>query len=46
LTHRPRYIKMARVPKLAEATSSTAETGYLAPVSSKGESAEVLRVMG
>jgi hypothetical protein len=34
------------VPKLAEGTSSTAEPGYLTPVSSKGESAEVPRVMG
>jgi hypothetical protein len=34
------------VPKLAEGTSSTAEPGYLAPVSSKGESAKVPRVMG
>jgi hypothetical protein len=46
LTHQPRYIETARVPKLAEWTSSTAEPGYLAPVSSKGESAEVPRVMG
>jgi hypothetical protein len=41
LTHWPRYIEMVRVLKLAEGTSSTAEPGYLAPVSSKGESAEV-----
>jgi len=41
LTHRPRYIETARVPKLAEGTSSTAEPGYLAPVGSKGKSAEV-----
>jgi hypothetical protein len=41
LTHRPRYIETARVPKLAEGTSSIAESGYLAPVGSKGKSAEV-----
>jgi hypothetical protein len=46
LTHRPRYIETTRVPKLAEGTSSTAEPGYLVPVGSKGESAEVPRVMG
>jgi hypothetical protein len=44
LMHRPRYIEMARVLKLAEGTSSTAEPGYPAPVSSKGESAEVPKV--
>jgi hypothetical protein len=46
LTHRPRYIEMARVSKLAEGTSSTAEPGYPALVGSKGESAEVPKVMG
>jgi hypothetical protein len=46
LMHWPRYIETARVPKLAEGTSSTAEPGYLAPVSSKGESSKVPRVMG
>jgi hypothetical protein len=45
LTHRPRYIETARVPKLAERTSSTAEPGYLAHVGFKGESAEVSEVM-
>jgi hypothetical protein len=38
LTHRPRYIETARVPKLAERTSSTAEPGYLTHVGFKGES--------
>jgi hypothetical protein len=42
--HRPRYIKTARVPKLAEGTSSTAEPGRPAPVGSKEESAEVPKV--
>jgi hypothetical protein len=46
LTHRPRYIETAMVPKLAKGTSSTAEPGYLTPVSSKGELGEVPRVMG
>jgi hypothetical protein len=46
LTHRPRYIETTRVSKLAEGTSSTAEPGYLTPVSSKGESAKVSKVMG
>jgi hypothetical protein len=46
LTHRPRYIETTMVPKLAEGTSSPAEPGYLAPVSSKGESAEMPRAMG
>jgi hypothetical protein len=41
LTHRPRYIEMAIVPKLAERASSTAEQGYPASASSKGESVEV-----
>jgi hypothetical protein len=44
LTHRPRYIEMARVPKFSEGTSSTAEPGHPAPADSKGESAEVSRV--
>jgi hypothetical protein len=46
LTHRPRYIETAKVPKLGEGTSSTADPGYLAPVSSKGESAKVQEAMG
>jgi hypothetical protein len=44
LTHRPRYIETARVPKLVEGTSSTAEPGYPVPAGSKGESAEVTKV--
>jgi hypothetical protein len=44
LTHRHRYIETARVSKLAEQTSFTAEPGYPIPVGSKGESAEVLKV--
>jgi hypothetical protein len=39
LTHRPRYIETARVPKFSEGTSSTAEPGY--PASVEGESSEV-----
>jgi hypothetical protein len=46
LTHRPRYIETARVPKLAEGTSSIVEPGYPAPINSKGESTEVPKVMG
>jgi hypothetical protein len=46
LTNRPRYIETARVPKLGEGTTSTADLGYLAIVSSKGESAEVPEVIG
>jgi hypothetical protein len=44
LTHRPRYIETATVPKLGEGTSSTAEPGYPAPTGSKGESAEVPKI--
>jgi hypothetical protein len=44
LTHRPRYIEIATVPKLAEGTSSTAEPGQSAPTGSKEESAEVPKV--
>jgi hypothetical protein len=44
LTHRPRYIETAIVPKLAKRTSSTVEPGYPAPASSKGESAEVPKI--
>jgi hypothetical protein len=43
LTHRPRYIETAIVPKLAERASSTVEPGYPASASSKGESAEVTK---
>jgi hypothetical protein len=46
LTHRPRYIETARVPKLAEGTSSTVEPEYPVPVGAKGELAEVTKVMG
>jgi hypothetical protein len=46
LTHWPRYIETARVLKLAEGTSSTAESRYPAPADFKGEPAEVLKVMG
>jgi hypothetical protein len=44
LTHQPRYIEMAMVPKLAERTSSTTEPGHPAPAGSKEESAEVPKV--
>jgi hypothetical protein len=46
LTHRPRYIETAMMPKLAKGTSSTAEPGYPAPTGSKGESAEVPEIKG
>ena len=46
MTHRTRYIETARVPKLAEGTSSAAEREYPAPAGAKGESAEVLKAMG
>jgi hypothetical protein len=46
LTHRPRYIETARVLKLADRTSFAAELEYPAPVSTKGELAEVPKVMG
>jgi hypothetical protein len=46
LTHRPRYIETARVPKLAEGTSSATEPEYPAPTDAKGESAKVPKVMG
>jgi hypothetical protein len=41
LMHRPRYIEMARVPKLVEGTPSTVEPRYPAPAGSKGESVEM-----
>jgi hypothetical protein len=45
LTHRPRYIETATVPKLGEGTSSIVEPGQSAPVNrSAGESAEVPKV--
>jgi hypothetical protein len=46
LTHRSRYIETARVPKFAEGYSSAAEPENPAPAGAKGESAEVLKVMG
>jgi hypothetical protein len=46
LTHRPRYIETARVPKLAEGTSSAAELEHPAPAGAKGESAEVPKATG
>jgi hypothetical protein len=46
LTHRPSYIQTTKVSKLAEGTSSTTKLGYLARVDSKGESAEMPKVMG
>jgi hypothetical protein len=46
LTHWPRYIETAKVPKLAEGTSSAAELEYPAPAGAKGKSAEVSKVMG
>jgi hypothetical protein len=45
LTHRPRYIETARVLKLAEGTSSTAEMEYPAPAGAKGELVEVPKAM-
>jgi hypothetical protein len=45
LTHRPRYIETARVPKLAEGTSSAADSEYPVPAGAKGESAEVRKAM-
>jgi hypothetical protein len=45
LTHRPRYIEMATVPKLGEGTSSIVELGQSAPVGrSAEESTEVPKV--
>jgi hypothetical protein len=41
LTHRPRYIEMAKVSKLAEGPSSAVEPENPAPAKSKGESDEV-----
>jgi hypothetical protein len=45
LTHRPRYIETARVPKLAEGTSSSFKPEYPAPAGAKGELAEVPKAM-
>jgi hypothetical protein len=44
LTHRPRYIETATVPKLGEGTTSTTEPGRPAPAGSKEELAEVPKV--
>jgi hypothetical protein len=44
LTHRPRYIETARVPKLAEGASSATEPKYPTPTDAKGELAEVSKV--
>jgi hypothetical protein len=44
LTHRPRYIEMARVPKLAEGASSATEPKYPIPAGAKGELADVSKV--
>jgi hypothetical protein len=44
LTHRPRYIETAMVPKLGEGTASTAEPGRSAPAGSKEELAESPKV--
>jgi hypothetical protein len=45
LTHRPRYIETARVPKLAEGASSAAEPKHPAPAETKGESVVVSKTM-
>jgi hypothetical protein len=45
LTHRPRYIETAKVPKLAEGPSSAVEPENPAPAEAKGESAEVPKAM-
>jgi hypothetical protein len=44
LTHRPRYIEMARVSKLGEGASSATEPKYPTPADAKGELAEVSKV--
>jgi hypothetical protein len=46
LTHRPRYIETAKVPKLLEGTPSTAEPGQPALASSKEESTEMPETIG
>jgi hypothetical protein len=43
LTHRPRYIETARVPKLVEGPSFAVEPEFPAPAEAKGELAEVLK---
>jgi hypothetical protein len=44
LTHRPRYIETATVPKLGEGTSSTAEAEQPAPASPREELAELSKI--
>jgi hypothetical protein len=44
LTHRPRYIETATLPKLGEGTSSTAEAGQPAPASPREKLAELPKV--
>jgi hypothetical protein len=44
LTHRPRYIEMATVPKLGEGISSTTEAEHPALAIPRGELAELLKV--
>jgi hypothetical protein len=46
LTHWPRYIETARVPKLVEGTSFATELEYPAPIGAKGESAKVPKATG
>jgi hypothetical protein len=46
LTHQPRYIETAKVPKLVEGTPSTAEPGQPARACSKKESAEMSETKG
>jgi hypothetical protein len=41
LTHRPRYIETAKVPKLAEGPSSAVEPACPSPAEAKGEPAKV-----
>jgi hypothetical protein len=45
LTHRPRYIEPAKVPKLSEGPSSVVEPEHPAPAEAKRESTEVPRAM-
>jgi hypothetical protein len=45
LTNRPKYIEMAKVPKLAEGPSSAIEPDYPALAEAKGESVEVPKPM-
>jgi hypothetical protein len=46
LTHRPRYIETAKVPKLVERTPSTAELGQPTTAGSKEESAKMPKIIG